>query len=35
MAAFMHTEPYQIFISEASGAQIKKVYDYKWTDEII
>ena len=27
--------PYQIFISEASGAQIKEVYDYEWTDEII
>lgn len=27
--------PYQIFISETDGAQIKEVYDYEWTDEII
>ena len=27
--------PYQIFISEINGAQIKEVYDYEWTDEII
>ena len=27
--------PYQIFIPEACGAQIKEVYDYEWTDEII
>lgn len=27
--------PYQIFIPEASGAKIKEVYDYEWTDEVI
>ena len=27
--------PYQIFIPENAGAQIKEVYHYEWTDEII
>ena len=27
--------PYQIFIPESSGAKIREVYDYEWTDEVI
>lgn len=27
--------PYQIFIPEISGAQIKEVYDFDWTDETL
>ncbi|MGN0375081.1 MAG: hypothetical protein ACI4EN_06225 [Butyrivibrio sp.] len=27
--------PYQIFISEDAARDIKEVYDYEWTDDII
>jgi hypothetical protein len=27
--------PFQIFIPEESGAKIREVYDYEWTDDII